>query len=62
MLGRSYGVLVGRSAKGYRLVHQRGPGSGDVWIGCVGGLGGQQAAQRCRNQGFWLNFTDKPIL
>ena len=30
VLGRSYGFLVGRSAKGCLLVHQMGPGSGDL--------------------------------
>ena len=51
VLRRSGGFFVGRSAKGCLLVHQTGPGLGDVWIGCFGGLDGQQVAQRCQNQG-----------
>ena len=37
-LRRSDGVLVGRSAKGCRSVHHTGPGSGNVWVGCLVGL------------------------
>ena len=51
VLVRSYGFLVRRSGKGYLSVHQTVPGSGDVWIGCFGGLGGRQTDQRCQNQG-----------
>ena len=38
VLMRSYGVLVGRSEKGYRSVHQTGTGSGNVRVGCLVGL------------------------
>ena len=34
-LGKSDGFWVGRSEKGCRLVHQTGPGSGNVWVGCT---------------------------
>ena len=37
-LGRSYGVFVGRSEKGCCPVHQTGPGSGNVVVGCLMGL------------------------
>ena len=62
VLGRSDGVLVGRLEKGCSLVHQTGPGLGNVWAGCFGGLGGRQGAQRCQNQGCWLMCTETPVL
>ena len=62
VLGPSDRFLVGRSEKVCLLVHQTGPGSGDVWILCFGGLGGRQVAWRCRNQGCTLILTEMPVL
>ena len=39
-IGRSDGFLVVHSTKGCRLVHQTGPGSWNMWVGWLMGLGG----------------------
>ena len=49
VLGRSYVVLVGRLGKGCCSVHQTGPGSVNVCVGCFGGLAGRQGAKRFQN-------------